>query len=258
MRLLLSAVALLLIVTILVPVLGSGTADETRDADHGAPDTLSATMTEDSLTSNIELGPVFAYGRQLTRPYTFSLSESGRRLYLNGYFFSGAKDTIEPKIVVSETARTHHELSVRAGEAMKQGKTFQETLDIYAEVLRSSPIVKKVRIDRQWIYVTWASWPDEEEEIIIPREKGHFDLKEALEQDIAHFWSVVRRGGMIAFGRGGYHLSVRAVRVPKTLEQIERIRQGTPRDQLDVTDTGLRFDAFLKDLYDPIQRREGE
>jgi|GEM_PF-3024382 len=258
MRLSLSIGASLLIVTILVPVLESGTADGTREADHGAPDTLSAIMTEDSLISNSEIGPVFAYGRQITRPYTFSFSDDGRRLYLNGYFFSGAKDTIMPKIEVSEAARTHHELSVRAQEAMKQGKTFEETLAIYAQVLRSSPIVKGVRVSHPCIYVTWASCPEDEVVIIIPREKGHFDLKEALEQDIAHFWSVVRRGGMIAFGRGGYHLSGPPSGVPKTLQQIELIRHGTPRDQLDVTDTALWLDDFLEDLYDPIQRREEE
>jgi hypothetical protein len=258
MRLSLGIVASLFMMTILVPVPGSDTANEARDAEYSTPDTLSAVMTEDSVLSNSELGPVFAYGRQLTRPYTFSFSEDARRLYLNGYFFSGATDTIIPKREVSETARAEYELRVRADEAMKQGKTFEETLAIYAEVLRSSPLVNKVRIDRSWIYVTWASWPDEEEEIIIPRDKGHFDLKESLEQDIAHFWSVVGRGGMIAFGRDGYHMSGPPSGVPKTLEQIELIRHGTPRDQLDVTDTALWLDDFLEDLYDPIQQRKEE
>jgi hypothetical protein len=243
-----------------MPSLGSGTADQARDADNRAPDTLSAVMTEDSLLSNSELGPVFAYGRQLTRPYTFSFSEDARRLYLNGYFFSGATDTIVPKREISETARAEYELCLKASQESRQAKTYEERMLIQAEVFRSSPLVKKVRVTPWALYITWASCPDEEVEALLARgdEGSRFDLKEALEQDIAHFWSVVGRGGMIAFGRGGYHLSVRAVRVPKTLEQIERIRQGTPRDQLDVTDTALRFDAFLKDLYDPIQRREEE
>ena len=200
---------------------------------------------------------MFAYGVQLARPYTFSFSEDARRLYLNGYFFHGATDTIIPKIEISETARTHHELCVRAGEAMKQGKTFEETLAIYAEVMRSSPLVERVRISHPWIYVTWVSWPDEEEEIIFSRADNQFDLAAYLERLVAEFRQTVGRGGMIAFGKN-YHISVPPSRLPKTVEQINLVQSSAPRESLDVMNTALQNKRFLEDLYHRSEDRRGE
>jgi len=256
MRLSLIALASLLLMAVLVPGLGCVTEDQGGDIHRAGSAAPFALMTEDSLMASKRLGPVFAYGVRITRPYTFNFSVDGRRLYLNGYFFNGATDTTVNEIEVSEATREEHGLAVRAGEAMKQGKTFEETLAIYAEVLRMSPLTSEVRISYPCVYVTWASSPDDEEEVIIPREKLYVDLGEALTQDIAHFWSAVRGGRMIAFGRGGYHLSVPSDMVPKTLEQIERIRRGIRREQLDLTSTGLWVDDFQEDLYHSIQKRE--
>jgi len=257
MRLSISVLASLLVVAILVPVAGSGTVNEGIRIDCTLNDTLSTPMTEDSLAADNQLGPVFAYGVQLARPYTFSFSEDARRLYLDGYFFGGATDTIIPKIEVSETSRAEFELCLRAGEAMKQGKTFEETLAIYAEVMRSSPLVERVRISHPWIYMTWASWPDEEEEIIIPREDSQFVLAAYLERLVAEFRYTVCSGGMVAFGRN-YHVSVPTNRLPETIEQINLIRSSAPRESLDVMNTALQNKRFLEDLYHRSEDRMGE
>ena len=209
-------------------------------------------VVQDSLSVNEHLGPVFLYGVQLEKPYRFTLSEDGLRLYLNGYFYAGDKDTVPPMKEISDTARAKHSLLLQAGKSMKQGKSFEESLTIYADILRSSPLVNHVRISYPWIYFTWVSSPDDEVEVMLSREPGHYELEAAFEQLMADFWRVVRSGGMITLGKGGCRMSIQAESVPKTLEQIELIRRGVPREQLDVADTPLRWDDFYYDIAHPI------
>jgi hypothetical protein len=197
-----------------------------------------------------EQGPglVYAYGKKIEGPYVFRASEDGNTLYLNDLVYSGPGEAPPPKIEVPETVRLEHELSVRAHEESKRAKTYEERIAIYADVLRSSELVIAVREFSQGVYVTWRSSPDEEEEVILPREESQFDPAEFRMRLISEFWNTVNSGGMIAFGKR-YHIYVPAVRVPKTVKQIELIRSGASRDQLDVMGTALQNDRFRDDLY---------
>jgi hypothetical protein len=197
-----------------------------------------------------EQGPglVYAYGRKLEGPYIFRASEDGNTLYLNDLVYSGPGEAPPPKIEVPETVRLQHELSVRASEESRRAETYEERKAIYADVLRGSELVISVREFSQGVYVTWRSSPDEEEEVILPKEESQFDPAEFRIRLISEFWNTVNSGGMIAFGRR-YHIYVPAMRVPKTVKQIELIRSGASRDQLDVRSTALQNDRFLDDIY---------
>ncbi len=199
----------------------------------------------DSLASQ---GPVFGFGVQLTKPYTFTSSEDSKTLYLNGLVYDGPGEEPPPQITVTESMRTKHELSVRAFEDSKQGTTYEERLARMTAVYLASPLVKSVRGFAQGIFVKWASDPDREEEVILPREEGHFDLAAYRERLVADFWRTINSGGMIAFGRN-YHICVPAKRLPKTLEQVKLIQSGKEQEQLDVAGTALQNRRFLEDLY---------
>jgi hypothetical protein len=193
-------------------------------------------------------GVVYGYGKKLERPYTFTESEDGKTLYLNGLVYEGPGESPPPEIEVTETVRLQHELSVMASEQSKQARTYDERKAIYADILRQSPLVENVRDFEQGVYVTWRSSPGDEEEVIIPREESQFDLAAYRRQLTSEFWNTVNSGGVIAFGKR-YHIHVPAGRVAKTMEQIQLIRSGASRDRLDVRGTALQNQRFLDDLY---------
>jgi hypothetical protein len=201
----------------------------------------------DSVSSS---GVVYGYGVELTPPYEFTKSEDGKTLYLNGMVYAGPGDKEPPDIQVTEEARAKHELGVEAYEESKKGATYNERLARMAATYISSPLVTSVHKYSQGLYVRWASDPDDEEVITLLREEKtpEFDRAALWQQMKSSFWHTVNSGGMVVFGEK-YHIFVPSNLVPKTLDQIARVREATPRDQLDVTETPLRNQRFLDDLY---------
>lgn len=202
----------------------------------------------DSIRLSIGPGLVYGYGTRLDTPYVFNLSGDGRTLYLNGLIYDGPGEAPPPQIEVTQTARSRHELSMLAYEQSKRGRTYEERKAIYADVLRGSDLVQAVREFSQGVYVTWRNSPDYEEEVIIPKEESRLDLKAFQESLISQFRTTIESGGMIVFG-DDYHMHIPPSRVSDTLEQLERIRLGARRDQLDVVGTPLQNQRFLSDLY---------
>jgi hypothetical protein len=199
-------------------------------------------------------GAVYGYGVRLDWPYTFTESEDGKTLYLNGLVYDGPGVRPPPEITVTETVRSEHELSVRAYEACRLAETHSERKAIYARILRESDLVVDVREFSQGVYVTWRSSPEDEEEVIIPREDSQFDLEEFRRRLVSEFWDTVNSGGMIAFGER-YHIRVPPGRVSKTVEQINLVRSGASRDQLGASDAALQNEHFLDDLYEKARNR---
>ena len=195
-------------------------------------------------------GLVYGYGAKLGPPYEFTVSEDSKTLYLNGLIYDGPGDTRPSEVTVSEEMRVRHELSEKAHMQSELGATYDERLAHLAAAYISSPLVKSVRKDSVTIYVRWASNPDIEQGVMLRREeqKLDFDVVAFREELIDRFWQIVNAGGMVAFGKD-YHVLVPAACVPKTIEQIERIRRGEPPERLDVVNTALQNRRFLGDLY---------
>jgi hypothetical protein len=248
---------LLLSLAIMITALQAAGEVPSSDGDSGESSGRSATPVEEANLSDPLPGLVYGYGVELERPYVFTESEDGKTLYLNGLIYDGPGEEPPPKITVTETVRSEHELSVRAFEQSNQGVTYADRLELMADVYRSSPLVKNVRKFAQGLYVTWTSYPDEEEEIILTREDSAFDLAAFRETLVAEFWQTVSRGGMIAFGKN-YHVSVPPRHLPKTVEQMRLIQSGAPRDSLDVMNTALQNKRFLEDLYQQSEGRREE
>ena len=218
------------------------------DSGKPPPETDSSAADIDTVQSEPPPGLVYGYGAQLRAPYVFSESEDGKTLYLNGIIYVGPGEGPPPEITVTETVRSQHELNVRAFEQSKRGVTYEDRLEILADVYRSSSLVKDVRKFAQGVYVRWESHPNEEEEVILSREDSAFDLAAFHQKLIAEFRQTVSSGGMIAFGKN-YHIYVPAKRLPKTVEQVEIIQGGAPRESLDVMNTALQNKRFVEDLY---------
>jgi hypothetical protein len=237
---------------------GNRASSESRceDSVHLADDscTTPGAPTAPAESSAVKTGPglVFGYGARLEEPYVFTRGDDGRTLYLNGLIYDGPGDAPPPQIEVTEVARSRHELAVKAHEHSRRGRTYDERKAIYADVLRRSELVQAVREFPQGVYVRWRESPEHEEEVIIPREESQFDLEEFQQGLISQFRKTVNSGGMIAFGKG-YHIYVPPGRVQGTLEQLERIRAGGPRDTIDVVGTPLQNEKFLSDLYEVCQ-----
>lgn len=201
-------------------------------------------------------GLVYGYGVKLTPPYEFTKSEDRKTLYLNGMVYAGPGDKEPSDIEVTEEARAAHELNVRAGEEAKKGTTYADRLARMAAVYRSSPLVESVRRDSHRVYVKWVAYQHEMGFGLMERlldERSEFDRNTFWEKLKSSFWHTVDSGGMVVFGEK-YHIFCPESSVPKTLEQIEHVGAGRPRDQLDVIETPLRNQRFLDDLY---RRREG-
>ena len=205
---------------------------------------------EAAVGSTSSSGLVYGYGARLGPPYEFAESEDGKTLYLNGLVYYGPGDTPPPEVTVTEGIRAEHELSVRAYEESKKGTTYDERLALLAAAYISSPLITSVRKWTGGLYVRWASSPDEDYVIVLPLEEEtpDFDRAAFWEEQISKFWRIVDSGGMVVFGKK-YHIVVPANLVPKTVEQIERVRRGTPREGLDTRETALRNTHFLDDLY---------
>jgi len=195
-------------------------------------------------------GLVYGYGVKLTPPYEFTKSEDSKTLYLNGVVYAGPDDKEPPDIQVTEEARAQYDLSVRAGEESNKGKTYDERLALLAAAYISSPLIESVRKHPSGLYVTWASDPEELYVINMPPEddRPEFTREMFWENLQNRFWRTVDSGGMLAFGKG-YEVSVPADLVAKTIEQIELVQRGTPREQLDTEGTALKCHRFLEDLY---------
>jgi hypothetical protein len=206
----------------------------------------------DSLDLGDTPGLVYGYGTRLDTPYVFTLSADGKTLYLNGLVYDGPGEIPPPEIEVTQTARSRHELSMQAYEQSRRGRTYEERKAIYADVLRGSDLVQTVREFSQGVYVTWRTSPDCEEEVIIPREESGLDLVAFQESLISQFRKAIESRGMIAFGKN-YHIHIPPSRVPETLAQVERIRAGVRRDQLDIVGTPLQNEQFLSDIYKECQ-----
>jgi hypothetical protein len=202
-------------------------------------------------------GPVYGYGVELKAPYIFTRSGDGKTLYLNGLIYDGPGEGPPPEITVTATAVSRHELAVSASEYSQQAETYEERIARYAEALRQSPLVERVREFEQGVYITWRSSPEVEEEAIIPREEPEFDLEEFQQSLISRFQGTVGSGGMIAFGKR-YHVYVPRVRLPKTIQQIDLVQSGAGQDQLDTGSTALQNKSFLRDLYRAVQGPEEE
>ena len=220
---------------------------------------VAAATEVDKADSTSSPGLVYGYGIKLSRPYEFTESEDGKTLYLNGLIYAGPDDKQPPEITETVTPSAKHQLSVRAYEESKKGATYDERLARLAAAYISSPLVEAVQKYSQGIYVRWASDPDIEYVINMPPEeqRPEFDRSTFWEQLMTSFWRTVDSGGMVAFGRK-YHIFVPDSGVQKTLEQVELVRRGTPREQLDTRDTPLRNQDFLDDLYRESEGAEEE
>jgi hypothetical protein len=205
----------------------------------------------DSVSSS---GVVYGYGVKLTPPYEFTKSEDGKTLYLNGLIYAGPGDEETPEVTVTEDVRAEHELSMRAYEESKKGATYDERLARLAATYTSSPLVESVRKHGEGLYVRWASNPGDEYVITLQREEERPDFnRDAFwQKQISRFWRIIDSGGMVVFGEK-YHIFCPDSSVPKTLDQIARVRRGVSREDLDTRDTPLIDHNFLEDLY-----REGE
>jgi hypothetical protein len=229
------------------PSSGTTLSHEDRLTKTHEPESPAAGLPRAGLAAVDGPGLVYGYGKRLERPYIFIESDDGRTLYLNDLVYDGPAESTPPEIVVTETVRSQHELSVMAYEYSKRARTYEERRAIYAEVLRGSDLVKDVKEFSQGVYVTWRSSPDEEE-VIIPSEESHFDLAEFRRRLISEFRATVDSGGMIAFGER-YHIHVPPGRVAATVEQLERLRSGAGPEEIDIGTTILRNRNFLNDLY---------
>lgn len=254
MRSLLTACTLgLALITMVQPAVGRAPDSDTAGAESGAEVLASIGGGE----SDEALGLVYGYGVELEPPYVFTRSDDGKTLYLNGLIYDGPGEGPPPDITVTETAVSRHELAVSASEYSRQAETYEERVAMYAEALRQSPLVARVREFEQGVYITWRSSPEYEEEAIVPREEPEFDLEEFQRSLMSHFQDTVGGGGMIAFG-SRYHVYVPPVRVPKTVEQISLVKSGAGEDQLDTASTALQNESFLRDLYRAVQGPEEE
>jgi hypothetical protein len=206
----------------------------------------------DSVSSS---GVVYGYGVKLTPPYEFTKSEDGKTLYLNGLIYAGPGDKEPPEVTITDEIRAMHELNERALEEAGKGTTEYARLARMAAVYRSSPLVESVRRDSHRVYVKWVAYPYEMGFILMEPpgcEKPEFDRDTFWEKQISRFWRIIDSGGMVVFGEK-YHIFCPDSSVPKTLDQIARVRRGVSREDLDTRDTPLIDHNFLEDLY-----REGE
>ena len=240
------AVCLLGLVLICV---GPRATGEVIDSDKGIAESPGevAPATTDPDAAELQ-GLVYAYGTKLAGPYVFTESEDGKTLYVNGLIYVGPGEGPPPDITVTVTVRSQHELNVRAADQATRGAEYEDRLEILASVYRSSPLVRSVRKFSQGVYVTWASYPDDEEEIILPREESQFDLEAYMQGLVAEFHRIVESGGMVVFGKN-YHIYVPRVRSAKTVHQIRLVEDGAPRESLDVMNTALQNKRFIEDLY---------
>jgi hypothetical protein len=220
---------------------------------------VAASAEDGKADSTSSPGQVYGYGIKLSRPYEFTESEDGRTLCLNGLIYAGSDDNETAEVTVTEEARAEYEVSIRAGEESRKGKTYDERMARLAAAYISSPLVEAVRKHGQCVYIRWASDPENEYVIDMPSEEDgpEFDRTVFWEQLMSSFWHTVNSDGMVAFGKK-YHVFVPANLVPKTVEQIELVRRGTPRERLDVVETAVRNRRFLDDLYRVSQGVEGE
>jgi hypothetical protein len=202
-------------------------------------------------------GLVYGYGVRMEAPYIFTRSGDGKTLYLNELIYDGPGEGPPPEITVTAAAVSRHELAVSAYEYSRQAGIYEERIARYAEALRQSPLVERVREFEQGVYITWRSSPEVEEEAIIPREESQFDLQGFQQSLVSRFEHTVGSGGMIAFGKR-YHVYVPRVRLPKTLQQIDLVQSGAGQDQLDTGSTALQNKSFLRDLFRAVQGPEEE
>ena len=204
-------------------------------------------------------GLVYGYGVKLAPPYEFRESEDGKTLYLNGLVYAGPGDKEPPDIQVTEQARAIYALSTEAREESEKASTHDERLTRMAAVYRSSPLVESVRQDSHSLHITWLAYPDMDFAVILTPEDEipDFDREAFWEKQISRFWRIIGSGGMVVFGEK-YHIFCPDSSVPKTLDQIERIRRGVSREDLHTRDTPLRNQRFLDDLYREGESIEGE